>query len=143
MWTTDFSICARYFVDDPKFTKLKYRVKNHKELKELIEEWATQYTVREALEMVDGIGVPCAPIYDVAQVVADPHIAEDRQMFVETEYPLVGKIKLTASQIKLSATPPSIRTPAPTLEQHNNDVFGKMLGLSAAQIAELKSEGII
>ena len=63
-------------------------------------------------------GVPAAPIYDIAQVVADPHIGGAREMFVDIEHPVAGKMKITGSHIKLSETPTSIRKPSPALGEN-------------------------
>jgi crotonobetainyl-CoA:carnitine CoA-transferase CaiB-like acyl-CoA transferase len=68
--------------EDPRFLTVKDRVAHHAELKPLIEEWTTTLTVDEVYAKVDGAGVPCAPILSIDQVVADPHIAGDREMFV-------------------------------------------------------------
>jgi formyl-CoA transferase len=59
------------------------------------------------------------------------------------EHPKAGKMKLTGAHIKLSETKPSIRTPAPLLGQYNEEVFGELLGYSAARLKELKDEGVI
>ena len=53
------------------------------------------------------------------------------------------ELKLTGSHLKLSGTPASIRTPAPELGQHNNEIYGSMLGYTAEQVAELKREGVL
>ena len=94
-------------------------------------------------DMVDGAGVPCAPIYSIDQVVKDPHIAGDRKMFVETEHPVAGKITLTGSHLKLSETCTDIRTPSPALGQDNENVYGEMLGFSPEKVAELRAEGVL
>ena len=99
--------------------------------------------MKEIHEKLDRAGVPCAPIYSIDQVTSDPHIAEDREMFVECEHPVAGRLKLTGSHLKLSGTPASIRTPAPELGQHNNEVYGSMLGYTAEQVAELEREGVL
>jgi formyl-CoA transferase len=88
-------------------------------------------------------GIPCAPIYNIDQVVNDPHIGGAREMFVDVEHPKAGKTRLTGSHIKMSATNPGIRTPAPLLGQHNEDILGSYLGISAAEIETLKSEKVI
>ena len=87
--------------------------------------------------------MPCAPIWSIDQVAADPHVVEDRQMFVECRHPKAGPLKLTGSHLKLSETPPSIRTPAPELGEHNEAIYGGWLGYSAEQLAELKEAGVL
>ena len=99
--------------------------------------------VDEIYEKVSGAGIPCAPIYDIAQVVNDPHIAGDREMFVDLEHPVAGKMKVTGAHIKLSGTPPAIRTPSPALGQHNGEVLGGILGITDEELKGLREEGAI
>ncbi|WP_300523804.1 CoA transferase [Aminiphilus sp.] len=129
--------------EDPRFLTVKDRVAHHAELKPLIEEWTTTLTVDEVYAKVDGAGVPCAPILSIDQVVADPHIAGDREMFVPVSHPKAGETVITGSHIKLSDTPPKVRTPSPALGEHNASVFGELLGLSDAELAALADDGAI
>ena len=88
-------------------------------------------------------GVPASPINTIDRLVKDPHIAGAREMFVDVEHPKAGKTKLTGAHIKLGATPARIGAPAPLLGQHNEDVFGGILGLTSGRLAQLHSEGAI
>jgi len=126
-----------------EWARVRDRVNDHAAVKAEIEAWTKNYTVNELVGMLLAAGVPAAPIYDIAQVANDPHIAGAREMFVEVEHPKAGKLKLTGSHIKLSDTPPAIRTPSPGLGQHNGEVLGTLLGLTAAEVAALKAEKVI
>ena len=64
-------------------------------------------------------------------------------MFVDVEHPKAGKTRLTGAHIKLSATPARLRTPAPMLGEHNDEVFGGLLGLPADALEQLRREGVI
>ena len=63
-------------------------------------------------------------------------------MFVEVDHPVAGKMKLTGCHIKMSRTPPTIRTPAPLLGQDNDEVYGA-LGYSAQELADMRERGVI
>ncbi|MDR1732837.1 MAG: CoA transferase [Synergistaceae bacterium] len=128
---------------ETRYAKLRDRVANHAELREIVEKWVSSQKVADIVKTLDDAGIPCAPIYDIRQVVEDPHIAGARQMFVEIEHPVAGKTKLTGSHLKLSGTPTSLRTPSPALGQHNEEIYGSFLGLSADEVAALKQEGAI
>lgn len=128
---------------DPRFIRVRDRVENHELLKPIVEEWTMKLTVDEIYEKVNGAGIPCAPIYDIAQVVNDPHIAGDREMFVDLEHPVAGKMKVTGAHIKLSGTPPAIRTPSPALGEHNGEVLGGILGITDEELKGLREEGAI
>src|SRR5262245_8576005 len=80
-------------------------------------------------------------VYDVDEMVKDPQI-NHRQMIVETEHPRLGKVKQFGIAIKLSDTPGSVRSAAPMPNEHTEDVL-KDLGMSAAEIAELKRKKVV
>lgn len=131
------------YVDHPDYAKTRDRVKNNVAVKKFVEEWTQTKTAAEIVDELLAIGVPAAPIYNIDQVVADPHIAGAREMFVETVHPKAGPLKLTGSHIKFSETKSAIRTTSPALGEHNAEVLSSMLGLSQAEIDALKEEGVI
>ena len=119
------------------------RVQRHEEVKVLIEAWTITKPVKEIVDALLAVGIPAAPINNIEQVVNDPHIAGAREMFVEVDHPKAGKMKITGSHIKLSDTKPCIKTPAPLLGQHNEEVYKDFLGLSADEIATMKKDGLL
>jgi len=127
----------------PQYQNAPDRTEHHAELRPIVEEWTRTKTAKEIVEICLAAGVPAAPIYDVAQVSADPHIAKDREMFIEQQHPTAGNVIVTGSPLKLSGTPVTIRTPAPALGQDNAEVFKKLLGLNEQQLLALKTEGVI
>lgn len=130
-------------IEEPRFKLNCDRVQNHEDVKKIVEEWTCTRTVSEVVDTLLAAGIPAAPIYNIAQVSEDPHIAGAREMFVQTEHPKAGPIKLTGSHIKLSDTKPAIRTPSPSLGQHNEEILTGMIGLTAQEIQELKDGGVI
>jgi formyl-CoA transferase len=76
-------------------------------------------------------------------LVNDPHIAGAREMFVEVEHPVAGKLKITGSHLKFSDTKTSVRTPSPVLGQDNKEVYGRLVGLSDEDIEILQKDGTI
>lgn len=129
--------------DDERYNSIGKRARAHDEVRKLIEEWSTKHPTSEVVEQFVAVGVPCAPIQNIAQVVADPHIAGARQMVVEVDDPVAGPTKMTGCHIKLSATPPSVRTPAPTLGRDNAEIFGDFLGYDKAKLEQMTQEHMI
>jgi len=64
-------------------------------------------------------------------------------MFVELEHPLAGKIKLVNFPLKFSETQPVLRTPAPLLGEHNEELLKELMGFDDEKIDELMKKGII
>lgn len=130
-------------IDHPDLAKNADRVKHRDQIKPIVTEWTLTKNAGELVEQLLAAGLPTAPIYDVRQVTEDPHIAGAREMFIEIEDPEAGKIKVTNSHIKMSETKPGFRMPAPMLGQHNQEIYGELLGFSDDQIEAMKQEGMI
>lgn len=119
------------------------RVQNHEEVKKVVEAWTITKGMDDLVSELLDAGVPAAPINTIDKVVNDPHISGAREMFVEVDHPKAGKMKIAGTHIKMSETKPSVRTPAPLLGQHNDEVYGEFIGLDKAEIEELNKQGII
>ena len=92
-------------------------------------------------DVLEKAGVPSGPIMDIAQVYADPQI-EAREMAVELDHPSAGRVKNIGIPTKLSRTPGSLRSAAPTLGQHTDEVLGDF-GYSDDDIARLRVDGAL
>lgn len=130
-------------IQDPRFCENPLRVKNHTELKPIIEKWLSDKTADEAVDMILGCGVPAAPINTIDKVVADPHISGAREMFVEIEHPVAGKMRVTGCQIKFSETKSGVCAPAPTLGQHTDAILKEYLNMTDAQLQSLHQNNIV
>ncbi len=80
-------------------------------------------------------------VYDVPEVFQDPQVRH-RQMAVDLDHPVAGKVTQAGIAVKLSNTPGSIRSFAPALGQNTEEVLGA-LGYSAAKIAELREKRVV
>lgn len=129
--------------EDPRFKENGDRVKNHQEIRAIVEAWTMTQDSQELVDMLLSRGVPSCPIYNIRQVTEDPQIAGAREMFIEEEYPRIGKLKITNTHIKMSETRPGFRTPSPDLGQHNEDVYKELLGIDAEQLVALHEESVI
>ena len=94
----------------------------------LIAELESALSQRDTGDWVDTLleaGVPAGPLYDVQQVVEDPH-TQAREMVVEMEHPEAGTVYGLGIPVKLSATPGAIRRPAPLLGQHTDEILAEL-----------------
>ena len=92
--------------------------------------------------MLQSHGVAAMPIMNIEDQFSDPHW-QQRQAFAQVEHPHLGVEWLYGIPWLLSDTPGSIRTAAPTLGQHNDYVFGQLMGLSASEIERLQAGNVI
>ena len=126
--------------DDPRFVTNPLRAENYDALRPILAGVISGKETAVWLQILDEAGVPNGPINNVAQVIADPQV-QAREMIVEVEHPVAGATKLPGIPIKLSETPGSIRTPAPLLSQHTDDVLAELLGYDVERIQDLRDQG--
>jgi crotonobetainyl-CoA:carnitine CoA-transferase CaiB-like acyl-CoA transferase len=111
-------------------------------LYELVKTWVRGKTRQELWDGLRAIDYFGAPVLSIGEVLEDPHIKE-RNAFIERNHPSAGPTKLLAPWIHMSRTPASIRNDAPALGQHTDEVLGGLLGLSAAEMNDLRAQRII
>lgn len=128
---------------DERFRIMANRSDNHGLVKKMVEDWASQYTAAEAVEILLAAGVPAGPIWSMDEISQNEHIVGEREMLVKMEQPGIGELTVTNTPIKLSDTKASIRRPAPLLGQHNEEVLAEWLGYDAETVKELQAKGII
>lgn len=130
------------WVRDERFCDRFSRLKNREELDKLVSQWTAQHEQYEATELLQKEGVAAMPVLDTEGVFFDPHFKE-RQVHIDVEHPLSGGEVIYGVTWKLSETPGSIRRHAPFLGEHNEYVFGEVVGLSKEEIDRLVDEKVI
>ena len=143
LWEKFLDTTGLILRDDPRYKTNQMRVKNHKILKEKVEEWSREYTKKDLIEILVKAGIPSCPIYNIKDASEDPHIREDRQMVQEILQPGLGWIKVQGNPIKMSLTDPKPRGPAPSLGGDTLEVLKKLIDLTETRFKELGEEGII
>lgn len=126
----------------PLYSTMKDRVANDASLDKIVRDWIAALDYAELKEIVDREGVPVNLIYSIADIFEDPHYAA-RNNIIEMPHPVLGTIKMPGIAPKFSSTPGEVKWVGPELGAHNEEVYCGLLGLSAEQLAVLKSEGVI
>lgn len=128
---------------DPRYIDHINRGKNQLELDALIEDWTKTLMVDELEALMIKAGVPAGKIYRAPEMLADPHFAA-REAIIDMPHPRWGTLKMQNVFPKLSATPGNVRSIAPqTVGQDNAEVYGSILGLTATELADLQTRGLI
>jgi len=129
-------------VQDPRFMTAAARRQHQAELEELIKAWARGKTRQELWDGLRNLDYFGAPVLSTREVLEDPHI-KARQAFIERDHPTAGPTTLLAPWIHMSKTPASIRDDSPAIGQHTHEVLGGLLGLSKAELGDLRAQGVI
>jgi crotonobetainyl-CoA:carnitine CoA-transferase CaiB-like acyl-CoA transferase len=130
------------WVDDPKFSTNAARVK-HREL--VITNLDELFATRDAAEwmaLCDEIGIPAAPIKNMAQVFADPQV-KARNMRLEISHPTEERLPIVGSPLKIPTSPVQMRYPPPLLGQHTEEILKAYLGYDDEILQSLSNEGVI
>ena len=114
--------------------------KQEKAMDELKQVFLTR-TRREWLDLLEGKDTCYAPVNDIEDLMADPHV-KHREMLLKMEHPVEGKIVTVGFPFKFSETPAKIRTPSPALGQHTEEIL-KTLGYNSQNIKKMKEKGVI
>ncbi|MBI4505777.1 MAG: CoA transferase [Chloroflexi bacterium] len=129
-------------IDDPRFRTNPDRVAHASELNELIADWVGALDWREVDATLDAHGVPASLIYSIADIAADEHYRA-RGAIVTVPHPELGTVRMPGVGPRLSKTPGAVRHAGPALGAHNEEVYGGLLGLCAAELAALRERGVI
>lgn len=126
--------------NDPALENNDGRVARVVELDQAIGEWAKTMTTDQALQLLDSVAVPAGKIYTVADIANDPHFKargniETIQMHDGSKLDVPGVIP------KLSRTPGSIKTLAPSIGENTDEIL-RSIGLTETQLASLKERGV-
>ena len=128
--------------DDPRFASNKARVAHRSELIPLLRQATVFKTTAQWIELLEKAGVPCGPINDLQQVFADPQV-QARGLRLDLPNALGSSTPQVASPLRLSETPVAYRSAPPLLGQHTDALLRNLLGMSEAQVAQLRETGVI
>lgn len=130
---------------DPRFRSRDLRVSNVAQIDRIIEDWTSHLLLKELLGILTKAGVPSAEVRDPHSSVRDPIVVERRETMPlkHPKFGRVGDVYGTGVPILFSEAKTDLDQPPPELGQHNDFVYGELLGYSSERIAELRKKGII
>ena len=129
------------WITDERFDTGPKRSKNRAAMNEVIGELTVTKTSNEWVEMFEEVGVPCGPIYNMAEMFADPQV-KHLQMATPVQHPRMGEFEVVNQAIKLSRTPHQIRTATPEQGEHTDEILSG-LGYDDATIKAMHEKGVV
>ena len=130
------------WADLDMFQNMKTRAENADVIYSFLSEWTMEHTKMEIQEKCQAAGCPITAVYTVAEAAEQPHL-KARDYFVDMVHPELGQLKNLGAPFKLPASPGGPTEAAPLLGQHNNEIYGGLLGLAATEIENLRTQGAI
>jgi crotonobetainyl-CoA:carnitine CoA-transferase CaiB-like acyl-CoA transferase len=134
---------AAHLAQDPRFQDQAARLAHRRELEEEINALSRRHTVNDLVERLNHAGVPCGPVYDIAQAFENPQ-AQHLRMTRPAPHPAIGDLQLLRSPINLSACPhpEAFARAAPDAGQDSDDVL-KELGITTEAVAAMRRDGVV
>lgn len=129
-------------VDDPRYVTNKARNANRLSLIAALQEALLTKSYEEWEAILLPAGVPMGAINTLDAVVQHPQVAA-RHALADCEHPVAGRIKMVGPAVRMSDTPGAVRSPAPLLGEHTDEVLKTKLGLRDAEISELRRNKVI
>lgn len=129
-------------INDDRFSDNQRRVDNQHILKEIIETHFKDTSSDEVMRLCENAKIPCSRINTLEDIVNDQHFVKAREMFVDLEHPVIGKMKVNGNPIKLSKGGVRFKKAAPLLSQDTNQVLAD-LGFNETEIQELKNKKVV
>lgn len=126
---------------DPRYATNDARLTHRDEVEDAVGAWSSRHTKRELAEQFGG-EIPFGPVFDAADVFADPHFRV-REMLVEVEQPGAARsLTIAGSPVRMSDTPGGVRHRAPMIGEHTDATLAEF-GFGAQEIATLRAAGVI
>ena len=129
---------------DPKFATPAARAdaEHQAEFDAFFYPWLLEHTKQEIMERAQAARVLATAVNTPEDVFNDRHFRA-RNFFVDVDHPDAGHVVQPGAPFGMSLTPWRIRRCAPRLGQHNEEIYGGMLGLSKEELVVLREQGVI
>ncbi len=128
-------------IDDPRYRTNADRVKCRDDVNDIVAAWISERSRDDVLGAFQEAGITASPVYDVRDVVADPHV-EAREIIIDLPDPDLGSAPHHNIPPRLSETPGTFRRPAPDLGEHTDELLTEA-GYAGSEISQMRNEGLI
>jgi crotonobetainyl-CoA:carnitine CoA-transferase CaiB-like acyl-CoA transferase len=138
----------RALIDDPagfdsNYDTLEGRYAHQNSLEELVSSWTLVNSQTELASRLTSLGIPNAPVRDPQQRIDQDENTADWGLWPTVEHTQMGSVRVDGLPVHLSETDWNLERGAGCLGEHNDEVYGELLGFSSTKLKDLKSQGII
>jgi formyl-CoA transferase len=128
-------------LNKPGYQTPRERFANQKDIDAMMEVWTLQHDKHEVMRILGSAGIPAGAVFDTQELRDDPYLRQ-RGTFVTIKHPVSGDFTMPGWPFKMSDSHVPVVT-SPLLGEHNEDIYGRMLGYTPQQIAQLKADSVI
>jgi crotonobetainyl-CoA:carnitine CoA-transferase CaiB-like acyl-CoA transferase len=132
----------RDLIGDARYATHEKRVGLNDEVDEIVASWTRTLGRFDVFAIASRYRIPCAPVRNVQEAMEDPHMHQ-RAMLEWIDHPELGRIVVPTTPLRIHGTDKVPTVPSPLIGEHNAEIYGGWLGLSAAEIDGLRSDGVI
>ena len=129
-------------LEDADFLDPQRRLARAREVDIVVADWVATKTLSEAMAVFETHEVAAAPVYDIADLVADEQLAH-REVFISVKDHQLGAMMVQAPVPRFSSAPGTVDHLGPRLGEHNAEVYGELLGLNPDDIGDLRARGVL
>jgi crotonobetainyl-CoA:carnitine CoA-transferase CaiB-like acyl-CoA transferase len=129
-------------ISRPEYKDNAARLENREALNDELQGWLGQRDLKDTMDQLIPAGGVVGPVYDAAQIMADPHY-QAREDIIDIDDPELGQTKMLGVVPKFSETPGAVEHAGPTVGQHNSHIYGSWLGLGEDELSEMAGQGTI
>jgi len=127
-------------VEDPRFATREARSQHEAEIDQMISDWTRRHDKHEAMRLIGAAGVPAGAVLDTGDLLAEPSFV--KRGIIQTMQHPNGEFRMPAFPVRFDGAPAPVK-PSPLLGEHTTQVCTEWLEMSAVDIDELRSDGII
>jgi crotonobetainyl-CoA:carnitine CoA-transferase CaiB-like acyl-CoA transferase len=131
------------WIEDERFKDEEGRTEHSQEMNSLIAEWTKTFFREEIYHKLASAGIAAGVVRSQSDLIKDDEQLRVRGFFVEIDHPEAGKLVYPSAPYRLSETPWRVERPAPTIGQHNEEVYSWLLGYTKEELVRLRESGII
>ena len=128
--------------EEERFSSRYSRLENRRDLDDNLSTWTRERTAGDITELLQANGVAAIPVMGAEDRLFNPHFKE-RGLYSDIEHPSLGVEPVYNIMWNLERTPPSIHRHAPLLGEHNQQIFGGLLGMAEEEIARLEGDQVL
>lgn len=136
------AVDKKEWVEDARFATNRARLDNRATVVAMLNQLFGTRNASEWLSLCDEIGIPAAPINNLAQVFDDPQV-QARKLRLEMSHPTAGVVPLLASPLNIVTSPPGLYSPPPLLGEHSEEILSSLLGYDESEISGLRDDDVV